>query len=337
MLKVLSRFSSNTDFYNPAGKPLHDLLSRKEKIKGRALPLLAQVSLFALSTGMSMMNGTAAETVLAIGILASVVSYLRHSSLSNYKKALHQENVYDPDVLADAARFAQNYPVQAGLFTQLRSIAAEAGLEKAPLVHVGKNVDYAAIIDLGFGKKKELLIEFNNELLVKESPASLLHMVAHEIGHARLGHTDSLPAVVSGTATATHISVGVQMALAGNYLGGIFYSAAAVVTHRIAAAKRQQYKERECDRQALLLSGVGPEAAAFFEKETVTLEKDSPLALRLAFGAISTYQSLLAQHPSNEKRGNYMRAFSDINRDALEKTRIKNGLAPRNQQHFKMV
>ena len=49
MLKAIFGFSSNTDFYNPVGKPVHDLLSTKEKIKGRVLPLLGQVSLFALS------------------------------------------------------------------------------------------------------------------------------------------------------------------------------------------------------------------------------------------------------------------------------------------------
>lgn len=328
MLKGLSAFLSNTDFYNPVDKPLHDLLSRKEKIKGRVLPLLGQVSLFALSVGMSAMGGTVAEAVLAVGVLASVVSYLRHSSLSNYKRKLDQENIYDPDVPQDVTRFAQNYPQQADLPAQLRRLGGEAGIEKTPLIHVGKNTDYAAIVDLSFGKRQDLLLELNPKTLVAETPALLTHVLAHEIGHARLGHTGSTRAVISGTAIATHISVGVQMGLTGNYLGGIFYSVAAIAAHKIAGAKRQQYKERECDRHALLLSGVGAEAADFFEKESAPILDNPPLALRAAFGALNTFQSLAAAHPSHKSRADYMRSFNDANRGYLDKVRLKNGIVP---------
>ncbi|HRJ66127.1 MAG TPA: hypothetical protein PLW48_03255 [Alphaproteobacteria bacterium] len=105
----------------------------------------------------------------------------------------------------------------------------------------------------------------------------------------------------------------------------------------MAGAKSQQYKERECDRHALLVSGVGREAADFFEKGTTQLEKGAPLPLRIAFGAIDTYQSLMAAHPSHEKRTQYFRDFTDANHAYLEKTRIKNGLVPSKPHRFKMV
>lgn len=337
MLKAIFGFSSDTDFYNPVGKPVHDLLSTKEKIKGRVLPLLGQVSLFALSVGMSAMGASLEEAALSVGILGGLAAYMRHSQLSNYKKKLDNENLYDLSTPQDAARFHEKYPEHKGLPAQLCLIAAEAGLDKPPLLHVGENTDYAAILDLDFGKKKNLLIEINPKILKEESPALVAHLLAHEMGHGRLGHTNSLPAVVSGTAIGAHISAGVQMAVSGNYLGGIFYTVAALTAHKMAGAKSQQYKERECDRHALLVSGVGREAADFFEKGTTQLEKGAPLPLRIAFGAIDTYQSLMAAHPSHEKRTQYFRDFTDANHAYLEKTRIKNGLVPSKPHRFKMV
>jgi len=337
MLKGISEFSSNTDFFNPSDKPMHALLSRKEKIKGRVLPLLGQVSLFALSVGVSVIHGGLPDTMMGIAVLGGLVAYLRQSSLSNYKKKLLPENLYDPDIYEDAARFAKDYPSKADFPGRLQHLSREAGIEKTACIHVSKNAIYAGIVDIDFGKSKNLVIEISPEFLQKEDPALLDHIISHELGHARLGHTNSLPAVVSGTSVAMHLSAGIQMALAGNYLGGAFYAAAALAGHNIARAKDSQYKERECDRHALLLSGVGPEAAAFFDRESVVLEKDAPLGLRAIFGAINTYQNLAAAHPSHEKRANYMWAFSRANHTLLEKTRAKNRVARSTPPHFKTV
>ncbi|MFN7115135.1 MAG: M48 family metalloprotease [Alphaproteobacteria bacterium] len=338
MLRAFSNFANNTDFHNPLGKPEHQLLSRKEKIKGRILPLLGQVSLFALSVGMSAMTSGVSDAVLGVAVLSGVVTYLRRSSYTNYKKKILPQNTYDPNIPADIVRFRENYPAHSELPLQLRRLSGEVGLEKAPLIHVGKNTTFAGIIDLNLGKKQDLLIELNSEFLEKQTPELLNHILAHELGHGKFGHTNSLPGVVSGTAVATHISVGIQLGLAGNYLGGIFYAAAAFAGHTAANAKLQQYKERECDRHALLVSGVVPEAVAFFEKETVALGKDEPTGLRLAFGALKTVESMFFAHPSSEKRADYMRSFNRANKGYVEKKRALNGIAPhRPRTDFRMV
>lgn len=328
MLRTFSKFANNTDFYNPIGKPVHDLLSRKEKIKGRLLPLLGQVSLFALSVGMSTISGGLFDATLGVGVLGAVVAYLRHSSHSNYKKKLSSENIYDPNEAADAARFKESYPSHPELPAQLCRLSQEAGLEKAPLIHVGKNTAFAGIADLSFWKKQDLLIEINAELLEKETPELLNHILAHELGHGRLGHTNSLPRVLSGTAVATHLSVSIQFALGGNYLSGIFYAATTLAGHSIANAKSQQYKERECDRHALLVTGVAPEAAAFFDKQSVLPNKNDPAGLRVFFNAIKTLESLAFAHPSSEKRADYMRSFNYTNKEYIEQKRAQNGFSP---------
>jgi len=328
MLRAFSNYANNTDFYNPVGKPVHDLLSRKEKIKGRVLPLLAQVSLFALSVGMNAMAGGPLDAALGVAVLGAVVTHLRHSSYANYKKKLSPENTYDPNQTADAERFKQNYPLHSELPSQLCRLSREAGLEKAPRIHVGKKVAFAGITDLNFGKKQDLLIEISAETLEKEKPELLNHILAHELGHGRLGHTNGLPAIISGTAVATHLSAGIQLGLSGNYLAGIFYTAAALAAHSVAGAKSSQYRERECDRHALLVSGVAPEAADFFEKLSIVADKNDPVGLRAIFGAVKTFESMALAHPSSEKRACYIRSFNRVNKDYIEQKRARNGLHP---------
>lgn len=327
MLKTVFNFANNRDFHNVADKPSHALLSRKERAKV-ALARFGQVSLFALSVGMTAITAGPEDAAASVGIFAGLTAAFRYRAVRAEKRRAAYADAYDLTQSGDLQSFADNYPEQPHFPAYLLEISKEAGLKNTPRLIVSHEKDATGIIDFSvFKKEQDLALIIERRYLRTESPELVAHIAAHEIGHAKFEHTNHTGSIFSATAIATHLKAGAEMALSGNYLGGLGYMVAASIGHIIAYAKAQQYNERICDRYALVASGVTKEAAVFFLGETVELPKDAPPSLRAGFAAIDTVQSLFGNHPGGEKRADYIIHYEGNNWEKTRKTREKRGLS----------
>ena len=327
MLKAVFNFANNRDFYNVADKPFHALLSRKEKTKV-ALARLGQVSLFALSVSITAITAGPADAAASVGIFAGLTAAFGYHAVRRRKKLADDGDTYDFTQATDLQKFAQNYPEQPHFPAYLLEISKEAGLARPPRLIVSHERNATGIIDFAaFKKEQDLGLVMERRYLRTESPELVAHITAHEIGHAKFGHTNHTGSNFAATSMATHLKAGAEMTLSGNYIGGIGYALVAGIGQIITHAKAQQYKERICDRYALVTSGVAKEAADFFLSETVELPKDAPLSLRAGFAVIDTVQSLLGAHPGNEARADYIIHYEGNNGEQSRKTREKRGFA----------
>src|SRR6218665_1035879 len=139
------RLKNTAGFYTPQGKPVHALLSRSEKFKGRFLPRLAQVSLFALSMAITGMAEGAHKAAVSATFFAGVSVYLRRSATQKFNESVKSGEVYDFAKPRDAAAFRHKYPVQQNMPEQFAALSSDAGFEKPPLFSVTSKEAFAVI------------------------------------------------------------------------------------------------------------------------------------------------------------------------------------------------
>ncbi len=317
---IFKKFADNTAFYNPAAGPDAPLLSVKERIKGKALPFLASVSLTALSLGLS---AAAIGSGAALGIaatLTALTTVFAARSFANIEKKLAQAECYDFAKLEDALRFSKNFPAQAALPAKFIRAAAQAGVpeNKIPRLYVTDGNDFWVSKLNPFGSDAHYGMSIGRKRLQKDSTEALLSGMAHETGHAVLGHSAAPSFILHAqSAPLLHIQAGATMMMTGNVLAGAIYTTAAIAFNGVTLAKRSQYNEREADRFALKTTGIVDAPADEFElfADLETLSKSNTAMHRL-----------LSTHPASKQRADYIRDFGKANPDFCSKRRIAIGL-----------
>ena len=321
--------NNKTDFYNPQGKPMHALLSRRENFKGRFLPRLVQVSLFALSIGITGAIEGPDKAAISAGFFAGVSVYLRRSATQKFNESVKSGETYDFSRPQDVLAFRHKYPTRQNLPAQFVSMSADAGFEKPPLFSVTATETFAVVGQTTFmAAKPEYAVRMGRSFLNDATPGLIAHVCAHELGHACRGHIGNGEPVAVLTAHGMHMKTGAALAFSGDLIGGAVYSAFGLGASMIARAKQMQSYEYEADRYALVKSGVIDEAAEIFERGH---EKTPPLSqpvLRISFEIAKTRDSLLDNHPPSEKRAAYMRQYQAANEQIARQTRISVGVRP---------
>lgn len=327
--KTVKRPENKADFYNPQGKPVHALLSRQEKIRGRFLPRLAQVSLFALSIAITGMTEGGNKAALSAAFFGGVSFYLRRSATKKFNDSVKDGEVYDFTKPRDVAAFQDKYPTQQNLPTQFKIFTTDAGFEKPVLFSVTAAESFAAIgKTTGMMARPEYAVRIGRSFLNDASPALVAHVCAHELGHASRGHIEDMEPIAILTAQGMHLKAGTAMALSGNLMGGLLYTTFNLVASLVAHSKQMQSYEYEADRYALVKSGVIDEAARTFEQDAPVRPAPSERMQRVTFEVGQALGSLLDVHPASEKRAAYMRQYDAINHEAARKTRISIGVRP---------
>ncbi len=313
-------------FYNPAGRAMHALLSRREKFSGRFLPRLAQVSLFALSVSITSGAESPAKTIAAGVFFVGTAAYLRRSAIKEFGAAARNGEQYDFTKPRDVSAFKHKYHFHHDLPARYLQIAAEAGLEKPPLFFVTAKENFASIGRLNFSPGQAAHgVRMGRGFLYDSNPALIAHVCAHEMAHATYNHTNILEPVATLAAQGMHLKAGAAMALSGNIIGGAVYTVVAMTVSFIAQARLARSYEREADRFALVKTGVIDDVLPQFEN-TVAAPKNSSSVLSDAF--MQTQQYLFSVHPHNKDRADYMRTYQSENEDAAAKARLSLGLRP---------
>lgn len=313
-------------FYNPAGKPVHALLSRREKLVGRFLPRLIQVSLFALSVSLTSNVEGPAKAAAAAAFFACTAAYLRRSGIKEFNSAAKNGELYDFTKPRDVLAFRHKYHFHDDLPARYLLITADAGLEKPPLLFVTAKEDSASISRLNFtGAPTQHAVRMGRGFLHGSTPALIAHVCAHEIAHAARNHTNTLEPVATLAAQGMHLKAGAAIALSGNIVGGAIYSVVAIAVSFITQARLARSYEREADRFALVRTGVVDEVLPQFEKAASEGKNNAPV-LAVAFKQAEQY--LFSVHPRNEDRADYIRAYKSANEDVAAKTRLLIGLRP---------
>lgn len=334
MLKNIKNFADNSKFFNPASPAATDLLSAKERFKGKIAPLLAQTSLTALSIGIGVVNFGLAPVVLFSGVLAGMSLVLQRESLRRFSEKLHEAQSYDFTKVEDAVRFAHQYPACAKVPHKYFSILKACGIEGTPpLLHVIPGERFPAVTQAVSPQgHKYQAIFMGEDFLKKRSDETLLFILGHEIGHAQLGHTARNRSVSSDVRLMLPVYAGMTMMVTGNIVGGLLYAAAGSALNKIAAGKFSQYAEREADRFALLKTGVTEQSAKLMQnfgegvQSTLQNAREEGVLQSFKIAAAELLYKMGGSHPDPLQRAAYIREFGAANPAACDAARQRLGI-----------
>jgi len=334
MSQVEYIYINNKSSFNPVDKPDGDLLSLKERFKGKYIPLSFQAGLLVFSSALFGLAFGAVALGYAAAKRAAFVAYFIYAKRKKQNDILNNDDkitLYDLSNSEDKGIFDRRFMgYQNGFSEAYLDLAKKVNFKEAPIIAVDETDKLVSgNYTFPYIKNQKNIIKLGVSTLKDYPKAEVLGLSAQEMGYIKMdGEKRRGITNLSMILLVANISFAISLGFKTNVLLapiaatlfplpiGAIFGVVLIAASFIPFLKGKQYYKKQADRFALLNTGLANEMASNLEKRAS--KKDSKLHKDLQKGKLSARFSkavlgLRKTEPFIYERAEYMRSFSKKN------------------------